>query len=92
MCKKHIILDDNLLQEAYYNKSKNKFSSNLLVEINVPEGQLFYDQLWKYDIAQYLEKCSCKLGCSKNTALFGRNKFSSNLFVMTKISDKILRS
>jgi hypothetical protein len=51
MCKKHIILDDNLLQEAYYNKSKNKFSSNLLVEINVPEGQLFYDKLWKYDIA-----------------------------------------
>jgi hypothetical protein len=81
MCKKHIILDDILLQEAYYNISKIKFISNLLVEINVPEGQLFYDWLWKYDFAYYLEKCSCELRCSKNTTLFGKNKFSSNLFV-----------
>ena len=61
MCRKHIILDDIQLQEAYYNSSKNKFGSNLIVEINVLEGQLFQDWLWKYDIAYYLEKYSVNL-------------------------------
>jgi hypothetical protein len=88
MRRKHFILDDILLQAAYYNISKNKFSNNLFIEIYVPEGQLFYDWLWKYDIAYYLDKCPCKLRCSENTTLFGRDKFSSNLFVTTKIFDK----
>ncbi len=61
MCRKHIILDDIQLQEAYYNSSKNKFGSNLIVETNVLEGQLFQDWLWKYDIAYYLEKYSVNL-------------------------------